>query len=114
MNRQKYGVLILEGNWGEEDKDYLTDSRSTSRFYTALEDILSIERTPIKFISRPLLRCRFIQDIKDFVSLTKKQPRGTVIILSAHGTRRKTITGKRRRVLQALDGKLKLSMRSRS
>jgi len=110
MARSQYGVLILEGNWGEDETTYLTDSRSTSRLYAALEDLLSLGSRPVKFIQRPLLAGRFAKDIRNFVSLTKDQGRGTVIILSGHGSRRKTKTGKKRRVLQALDGKLNLSL----
>jgi hypothetical protein len=110
MVRSQYGVLILEGNWGEDETAYLTDSRSTSRLYAALEDLLSLGSRPVKFIQRPLLAGHFVEDIRNFVSLTKDQDRGTVIILSAHGSRRKTKTGKKRRVLQALDGKLNLSL----
>lgn len=109
MAGSRYRVLILEGNWGEDETTYLTDSRSTSRLYTALEDLLSLGSKPVQFIQRPLLASRFAQDIRSFVSLTKFQRGGTVIILSAHGSRRKTRTGKKRRILQALDGKLNLS-----
>lgn len=110
MAKSQYGVLILEGNWAEDGGNYLTDSRSTSKLYTALEDILSLEQNPIKFIQRPLLNSRFIEDIKQFTSLTKNQHGGTVIILSAHGKRIKTREGKKRRVLKAIDGKLNLSL----
>jgi hypothetical protein len=108
MARVHYGALILEGSWAQE-VDYLTDSRSTARLYTALEDLLSLEGTPIRLIHRPLLNCRFAQDIRDFVRLAEKQSGGTVIILSAHGARIRTKKGSRRRVLRALDGKLNLS-----
>jgi hypothetical protein len=111
MTRSQYGVLILEGNWGEDETTYLTDSRSASRLYSALEDLLSLGSRPVKFIQRPLLAGRFVEDVRNFVLLTKDQGRGTVIILSAHGSRRKTKTGKKRRVLQAFDDKLNLSLR---
>jgi hypothetical protein len=115
MVKSQYGVLILEGNWGQDDRTYLTDSRSTSRLYAALEDLMFLRarergKRPVRFIQRPLLACRFADDIKDFVSLNKDQGRGTVIILSAHGSRRRTVTGKKRRMLQALDGRLNLSV----
>jgi len=109
MSTPKYGVLILEGNWGEE-RDYLTDSRSASRFYVALEDLFNIEEDrPIRFISRPLLKSKFAENIAEFVSLTKRKMGGAVIILSAHGAQVRH-KGKRRRVLQAIDGDLNLSV----
>jgi hypothetical protein len=111
MTRSQYQVLILEGNWGEDEAAYLTDSRSTSRLYAALEDLLSLGSKPVKFIQRPLLNRRFTKDIRNFISLTKNQSKGTVIILSAHGSRRKTEEGKKRRVLRAFDGKLNLSLK---
>ncbi len=109
MTKLQYGALILEGSWAEEP-DYLTDSRSTATLYTALEDLLSLGGTHIRLIHRPLLKHRFVQDIRDFVRLTEKQSGGTVIILSGHGARIRTKKGRRRRVLQALDGKLNLSV----
>lgn len=110
MMGARYGVLILEGNWGEDYATYLTDSRSTSRLYTALEDLLSLKQ-PLKFIQRPLLNSRFVQDIQNFITLTENQEGGTVIILSAHGERIETDDGRtRKRVLNALDGSLNLSL----
>jgi hypothetical protein len=66
MAKSNYGVLILEGNWAEDKENYLIDSRSTSKLYTALEDIVSLEQNPVKFIQRPLLNSRFIEYIKEF------------------------------------------------
>lgn len=106
----KYGVLVLEGSWAEEESTYLIDSRSSARFFIALEDVLLIEENPIKFINRPLLKNRFTQDIIDFTSLTNRKAGGTVIILSAHGSQIRTRKGKRRRILEALNGKLNLSV----
>jgi hypothetical protein len=111
VKKLQYGALILEGNWAENQADYLADSRSTARLYTALEDLLSLDGTPIKFIHRPLLTTRFTQDVRDFIKLTEKQNGGTVIILSAHGARIRTPKGKKRRVLDALDGELNLNAR---
>jgi len=105
----KYGLLVLEGSWEDEESMYLTDFRSATRFYLALEDILSEIDKPIKFISRPLLTYRFDQDISEFVSMTIRKAGGTVIILSAHGSQIRTRKGKRRRILEALDGELNLS-----
>jgi len=107
-------LLILEGSWGEKPNDYISDSLSTTRVYSALEALLWIHGTPIRIIQRPLLNGRFISDLHQFTSLRSNKTGINIVVLTAHGkkrskqklhSRRKT----HKRTLRAIDGTLNLS-----
>ena len=107
-------LLILESTWAQDEAAYLTDSRSTAQFYS---NLLAIQQTPVFAITRPLLANRFQTDIKQFVSLPVNQRGPNVIILSGHGQHQLLLnqrTKKHRRILQAIDGEINLSLTVRT
>lgn len=106
-------ILILEGNWAEEDDDYISNSCSATRIFTSVEALLSVHDIPIKIIQRPLLKCRYKEDIRQFVNLEANKKGINLIILSAHGEKGlKRKRGWRRihsRKIKAIDGDINLS-----
>lgn len=105
-------ILILESTWALDSADYIRDSRSTARIYLSFESLLSLHDEPVFAIHRPLLACRYLRDIRQFVSLPANERGPNVIILSAHGSFRELQKGDRRvnrRRLSAIDGEIKLS-----
>lgn len=110
-------VLILEANWAEEDDNYISDSRSTSKIYSSLETLLSLHNEPIQIIQRPLLKCRFNDDIEQFVNLEANKKGVNVVVLSAHGNKKTRTKGKKTihsRKISAIDGEINLSKKIRN
>jgi hypothetical protein len=109
-------ILILESTWADAD-EYISDSRSTTKIYSGLESLMSVQEKPVYAIHRPLLSFRYIIDIKQFLSLPSNRRGINVIILSAHG-KHKRIKNKgkfvHRRELCAIDGKINISKEMRS
>lgn len=113
MNRK---ILILESNWAENEVDYIKDSRSTTKIYSSIESLLSLHDKPLQIIQRPLLACRFVIDIKQFINLDENKKGINIIIISGHGSLdRKTKNGKKRlsRKLSAIDGDINISIEIR-
>ncbi|KUO64588.1 MAG: hypothetical protein APF84_03965 [Gracilibacter sp. BRH_c7a] len=115
MNRK---LLILESNWGENEEEYLTDSRSTSKIYSSIETLLSLHNSPLQIIQRPLLSFRFVEDIKQFTNLPENKNGVNIIILSAHGSlvrkkKNSLKTKKITRTLCAIDNVINISTEMR-
>jgi len=105
-------ILILESTWALEADDYISDSRSTARIYLSFETLLSRHDVPVFAVHRPLLVGRYIEDIRQFVSLLANVRQMNIVILSAHGTFTRAQKGDKkvnRRRLNAIDGGIKLS-----
>jgi hypothetical protein len=105
-------ILILESTWALEADDYISDSRSTARIYLSFETLLSRSDVPVFAVHRPLLVSRYIEDIRQFVSLAANARQMNIVILSAHGTFTRVQKGDKkvnRRRLNAIDGEIKLS-----
>jgi hypothetical protein len=105
-------ILILESTWALDADDYISDSRSTARIYLSFETLLSRSDVPVFAVHRPLLLSRYIEDIRQFVSLPANARRMNIVILSAHGTFTRVQKGDKkvnRRRLNAIDGEIKLS-----
>lgn len=105
-------LLILEANWTDEEANYISDSRSTARIYASVEALLSLHEKPIQIIQRPLLKCRYKEDIKQFVNLAANRNGVNIIILSAHGEKKTLKKDEKiihRRQISAIDGKINLS-----
>ncbi len=104
-------ILILESTWASES-NYISDSRSTARIYLSFESLLSLHDIPVFAVHRPLLAGRYIEDIRQFVSLPANARQMNIVILSAHGSFTQVQKGDKkvnRRRLNAIDGKIKLS-----
>ncbi len=108
-----YKILILEGSWAEDDKDYMSDNRSVARIYAGIEALLSVHDEPAQFIFRPLLKSRFLSDLDQFLSLNSNRRGVNVVILSGHGDKDLTRDGKHRRWLSAIDETINLSIEIR-
>lgn len=72
-----------------------------------------MDNKPIQIIQRPLLKCRYKEDITQFVNLPANRKGVNVIILSGHGKKKKL--KKRGRILHsrkisAIDGNIPLSV----
>lgn len=109
MNRK---ILILESNWAEDEVNYIKDSRSTAKIYSSIETLLSLHEKPLQIIQRPLLACRFVKDIEQFVNLDENKKGINIIILSAHGSlhkKKKFNKRKYTRNLCAIDGDINIS-----
>lgn len=105
-------ILILESTWALEADDYISDSRSTARIYLSFESLLSRHDVPVFAVHRPLLASRYVEDIRQFVSLPANAREMNIVILSAHGSFTQVQKGDKkvnRRRLQAIDGEIKLS-----
>jgi len=105
-------ILILESTWASESDNYISDSRSTARIYLSFESLLSLHDIPVFAVHRPLLAGRYIEDIRQFVSLPANARQMNIVILSAHGSFTRVQKGDRkvnRRRLHAIDGEIKLS-----
>ncbi len=105
-------ILILESTWALEADDYISDSRSTARIYLSFESLLSRHDVPVFAVHRPLLASRYIEDIRQFVSLPANERQMNIVILSAHGTFTRIQKGDKkvnRRRLHAIDAEIKLS-----
>ncbi|WP_088188050.1 hypothetical protein [Desulfosporosinus sp. FKA] len=111
MNRR---LLILESNWAEDDDSYIKDSRSTTKIYTSIETLLSVNDSPVQIIQRPLLRSRFVKDIEQFIDLDSNKTIGiNIVILSAHGRIKKVKLKEHNvhyRKLSAIDGEINLNI----
>jgi hypothetical protein len=106
-------LLILESTWSKR----ITDTRETTRIYTSMETLFSLNKEPIRIIQRPLLSSLYKKYIKQFVSLAANQKGPNVIIISAHGSHELIEDGdsiKHRREIQALDGTINISADIRS
>lgn len=109
-------LLILESNWAEDEDNYITESRSTSRIYSSIETLISLSNKPLQIIQRPLLACRFVKDIEQFTGLDENKKGVNIIILSAHGNLNKKRKKKKSiycRQLYAFDGNINISIEIR-
>ena len=107
-------MLLLEASWAEDDTNYISDSRSTSKIYASIETLLSLHKKPIQIITRPLLECRLEKDIIQFVNLEANRKGVNIIILSGHGEKEKRRKGSKtihKRMISAIDGEINLSAR---
>lgn len=106
-------ILVLESNWAEGDEDYIADSRSTTRIYSAVETLLSLREDPVFVLQRPLLASRYLVDIEQFIRLKANSKGPNFIILSGHGEHEfvKKTNGDQahRRIIHAIDGKINIS-----
>lgn len=107
-------ILVLESTWAENDDDYIADSRSTTRIYSAVETLLSLRDVPVFVLQRPLLASRYLVDIEQFVGLEANRRGPNLIVLSGHGEHElvKKSNGDRahRRVIHAIDGEVNISV----
>jgi hypothetical protein len=104
-------ILILESTWAEDLQDYIKDSRSAAGIYPSFDSLLSMHKVPAFAIHRPLLD-RYLEDIKQFVSLPANARQMNIVILSAHGSYTRVQKGDKKvsqRRLDAIDGEIKLS-----
>ncbi len=106
-------ILVLESTWAMYDDQYISDSRSTARIYSAVETLMSLHNKPVLILQRPLLASRFCVDIELFVGLEANRRGPNLIVLSGHGEHEmvKKSNGERahRRVIQAIDGGVDVS-----
>lgn len=115
-------ILILESNWAGVKEDYIKDSRSATRIYRSIGSLLSVHEKPVIITERPLLKSRFIKDIRQFTELEANQTGFNLIILSAHGKFKRLekqkpngeITYTNKRKLDAVDGTLRISRKIHS
>jgi hypothetical protein len=106
-------ILILESSWAERDKEYISDSRSSSRIYRGVESLLSTGDNSILIINRPLLTSRFTKDINLFLQLPCNRKGINIVIISGHGKHKLLWDPKglkkHRRIIESIDGELNIS-----
>ena len=105
-------ILILESAWADDSNDYIRDARSTARIYLSFESLLSLHDVPVFAVHKPLLKRRYLSDIRQFVGLPANKKGLNILVLSAHGSFSRVQKGPRfvnRRRLDAIDGEIKLS-----
>ena len=106
-------VLIFEAPWSE----HIDQTQATRDIYTSAETLLRVGPRPVRVIQRPLIKSRYIKDIRKFTELECNQCGPNFIVFSAHGAYKQVQVVARgrkgiidRRSLEAFDGSLNLSV----
>lgn len=103
-------VLIFEAPWSK----HIDQTQATRDIYTSAETLLRVGPHPVRVIQRPLIKSRYIEDIRRFTELECNQRGPNFIVFSAHGAYKNIGLGGRkspvhRRTLEAFDGKINVS-----
>ena len=106
-------ILIFEAPWSE----HIDQTQATRDIYTSAETLLRVGPHPVRVIQRPLIKSRYIEDIRQFTELECNQRGPNFVVFSAHGAYKQVVARRARgrkglfhlRSLKAFDGRLNLS-----